>query len=59
MMTKVIKAKVIKRFRDKKTKKLYVPIGKNSAYEGTEERVKELEEAGYVKVESFAEGKSK
>ena len=41
--------KVIKRFRDKNTKKIYDPKNKNSnKYEGTAERIKELQELGYL-----------
>ncbi|MYL41820.1 hypothetical protein [Virgibacillus salexigens] len=43
-----MKAKVIKRFRDKETKKVYSPKSKNSIYEGSEERVKEIASKGYV-----------
>ena len=51
MKGKIIKAKVIKRFRDKETKQLYTPKGKdNSVYEGTEERVKEIAAKGYVEL---------
>lgn len=44
-----MKVKVLKKFRDKETKKVFDPKGKdNSVYEGTEERIKEIDEKGYV-----------
>ncbi|SFL38959.1 hypothetical protein SAMN04487943_101305 [Gracilibacillus orientalis] len=47
-----MKAKVLKRFRDKETKQVYAPKGKtNSVYEGSEERVKEIASKGYVEIE--------
>lgn len=45
-------AKVIKPFKDKFTKKIYSPKNKKAnVYEGSEERVKYLQQLGYVEVE--------
>jgi len=43
-----LKAKVVKRFRDKYTKKIYAP---GSVFEGNEKRVAELQKLGYLKSE--------
>ncbi|MBT2600949.1 MULTISPECIES: hypothetical protein [unclassified Oceanobacillus] len=44
-----MKVKVLKKFIDKETKKAYDPKGKNnSVYEGSEDRVKEIANKGYV-----------
>lgn len=40
-----MKAKVIKRFRDKKTSKIYEV---NTVYESDEKRLQELQKLGYV-----------
>jgi len=42
-----MKAKVTKRFRDIETKKVY---GVDRVYEGSEKRVKELADKGFVKI---------
>lgn len=42
-------AKVIKRFRDKVTKKIYTPGDKETGvYDGSPERIKELVETGFL-----------
>lgn len=46
-----MKAKVIKRFRDKETKQVFSPKSKDySVYEGSEDRVKEIASKGYVEL---------
>lgn len=45
--------KVIKRFRDKETKKIYKA---GSTYDGTKKRAKEIAEKGFIELE---EGKPK
>ncbi|NIK10920.1 hypothetical protein [Alkalibacillus almallahensis] len=40
-----MKAKVIKRFRDKNTKKVY---NKGAVYDGSDERVKEIQQKGFL-----------
>ncbi|CDO03103.1 hypothetical protein BN988_01603 [Oceanobacillus picturae] len=56
-----MKAKVIKRFRDKETKQVFSPKSKDySVYEGSEDRVKEIASKGYVEAleeeSSFLDG---
>ena len=48
-------AKVIKRFRDKHTKKIHEV---NTNYEGTAERIKELQEKGFLEKPKKAAKKS-
>lgn len=49
-----MKAKVIKKFKDKETKKLYKP---GKYYEGSKQRIKEIADAGYLEVKSKPESK--
>ncbi|WP_017797570.1 hypothetical protein [Oceanobacillus kimchii] len=49
-----MKAKVIKKFKDKETKKLYKP---GVYYEGSKQRIKEIADAGYLEVKDESKGK--